>query len=463
MFNKDIYIERRRRLAASVKNGILLFLGNSEVGFNYPSNTYTFRQDSSFLYFFGLDEPDLAAAIDAESGDEIIFGNDVTMDDVIWMGPQPKMSDKAALVGVQKVMAADSLEDYLKKAVKSGRKVHFLPPYRDANKIFLNSVLNIPFSEMKAQASVEFIKGVVALREIKQDVEIAEMEDASNIGYTMHYTAMKMLRAGMIEQELVGVMEGISHSQGPMTSFPIILSQNGETLHNHTHHQVLTNGRLLVIDAGAENRNHYASDFTRTLPVSGKFTQQQHDIYTIVSQANNLAIGMVKPGISYREVHKAATRLMAQGLKNIGLMKGDVDEAVEQGAVALFMPHGLGHQLGLDVHDMEDLGENYVGYDDKYVRSTQFGLASLRMGKELKKGHVITVEPGCYFIPALIEKWRGEGINKDFINYTALESYYKFGGIRLEDNVLLTEKSCRLLGSGRLPITTEEVEKEMGE
>lgn len=248
-----------------------------------------------------------------------------------------------------------------------------------------------------------------------------------------------------------------------MASFPIILSQNGETLHNHTHHQVLTNGRLLVIDAGAENRNHYASDFTRTLPVSGKFTQQQQDIYTIVSQANNLAIGLVKPGITYREVHKAALRLMAQGLKNIGLMKGDIDDAVEQGAVALFMPHGLGHQIGLDVHDMEDLGENFVGYDDKTVRSSQFGLASLRMGKELRKGHVITVEPGCYFIPALIDKWRNEGINKDFINFKALESYYSFGGIRLEDNVLVTDKSCRLLGSGRLPVTAEEVEKAMGE
>ncbi len=463
MFKKEVYINRRRELANSVKSGLLLFLGNSEVGFNYPSNTYTFRQDSSFLYFFGLDEPDLAAVIDAESGEEIIFGNDVTMDDVIWMGPQPKMSDKAALAGVTKVMAADSLEGYLKRAVKSGRKVHFLPPYRDANKIFLNSVLGVPFAEMRAQASVEFIKGVVALREIKQDVEIAEMEDASNIGYTMHYTAMKMLREGMIEQELVGVMEGIAHSQGPMASFPIILSQNGETLHNHTHHQVLTSGRLLVIDAGAENRNHYASDFTRTLPVSGKFTQQQQDIYTIVSQANNLAIGLVKPGIAYREVHKAALRLMAQGLKNIGLMKGDVDEALEQGAVALFMPHGLGHQIGLDVHDMEDLGENFVGYDDKTVRSSQFGLASLRMGKELRKGHVITVEPGCYFIPALIDKWRNEGINKDFINFKALESYYSFGGIRLEDNVLVTERSCRLLGSGRLPVTVEEVEKAMGE
>jgi Xaa-Pro aminopeptidase len=461
MFEKNVYIRRREALMKSMKSGILLLLGNSEVGCNYPSNTYPFRQDSSFLYFFGLDEPDLAAVIDLESGDEIIFGNDVSMDDIIWMGPQPKMSDKALLAGVNKVMTYDSLQNYLLNAAKSGRRIHYLPPYRDANKIYLNSVLGIPFSELKSKASVEFIKAVVALREIKKKEEIREMEEASNIGYTMHYTAMKMLKAGMVEQELVGVMEGIAHSQGPMTSFPTILSQNGETLHNHTHHQVLTNGRLLVIDAGAENKLHYASDFTRTLPVSGKFTQQQRDIYTIVSQANSLAISLVRPGITYMEVHKAAIRLIAQGLKNLGLMKGDIDEAVTQGAVALFMPHGLGHQLGLDVHDMEDLGEDYVGYDDNIQRSKQFGLASLRMGKELRPGHIITVEPGCYFIPALIDKWRDEGMFGEFINYDALQPYYKFGGIRLEDNVLVTDKSCRLLGSSRLPITPEEVEKSM--
>jgi len=461
MFEKEVYVNRRKALAKSVKSGVMLFLGNSEVGFNYPSNTYTFRQDSSFLYFFGLDEPDLAAVIDVDNGEEIIFGNDVTMDDIIWMGPQPKMIDKAALAGVSKVSPFSQLEQFLKKTKNTGRVIHFLPPYRDSNKILLNAFLGIPFNELKNKASIEFVKGVVALREIKEAVEIVEMEDASNIGYTMHYTAMKMLKPGMVEQELVGVMEGIENSQGPMTSFPIILSQNGETLHNHTHHQILTNGRLLVIDAGAENKAHYASDFTRTLPVSGKFTQQQKDIYTIVSQANYLSVGLVRPGVSYSEIHKAAVRLMAQGLKNIGLMKGDVDEAVAAGAVALFMPHGLGHQLGLDVHDMEDLGEDYVGYDDKYKRSGQFGLASLRMGKELRPGHVITVEPGCYFIPALIEKWSSEGLNKDFINYDALKKYYTFGGIRLEDNVLVTAKACRLLGAKRLPITVDDVEKEM--
>ncbi|MEN6619282.1 MAG: aminopeptidase P family protein [Rikenellaceae bacterium] len=461
MFKKEVYIKRRQNLQSRVKSGVLLFLGNSEVGFNYPSNTYRFRQDSSFLYFFGLDEPDLAAIIDVESGEEIIFGNDVSLDDIIWMGPQPAIKDKAEKVGVAKTLPFTDLEKYIGKAVKSGRQVHYLPPYRDSNKMLLNSMLEISFDKLKEMASVEFIKSVIALREIKESCEIEEMDIAANIGYAMHYTAMKMAKTGMVEQELVGIMEGISISSGTMPSFPIILSQNGETLHNHSHHQLLTDGRLLVIDAGAENNAHYASDFTRTLPAGGKFTARQKDIYTIVATANNLALSMIKPGISYTSVHLAAVRILAQGLKNIGLMKGDVDEAVAAGAVALFMPHGLGHQLGLDVHDMEDLGENYVGYDNVYKRSLQFGLSSLRMGKLLKPGHIITDEPGCYFIPALIDKWKKEGINKEFINFDKLEDYYTFGGIRLEDNVLVTETSCRLLGSKRLPITVEDVEREM--
>lgn len=461
MFEKEVYIKRRRNLMSSVKSGILLFLGNSEVGFNYVSNTYRYRQDSSFLYFFGLDEPDLAAIIDVESGEEIIFGNDVSLDDIIWMGPQPAMTVKAEKVGITKVLPFSELEKYLKNATKAKRAVHYLLPYRDSNKILLNRLLGVDFCELGERASVGFIKGVVALREIKEWCEIEEMDNAANIGYTMHYTAMKMARAGMVEQELVGIMEGISISNGTMPSFPIILSQNGETLHNHTHHQILTDGRLLVIDAGAENNAHYASDFTRTLPSGGKFTDRQKDIYTIVATANNLAFSMIKPGLSYKTVHLAAVRILAQGLKNIGLMKGDIDEAVAAGAPALFMPHGLGHQLGLDVHDMEDLGEIYVGYDNEYKRSSQFGLKSLRMGKLLKPGHVITVEPGCYFIPALIEKWKSEGVNKDFISYEKLKDYYSFGGIRLEDDVLVTEKSCRLLGSQRLPITVEDVEREM--
>ncbi|MDD4057858.1 MAG: aminopeptidase P family protein [Bacteroidales bacterium] len=461
MFSKDVYVKRRKELASKVKSGILLFLGNSEAGTNYIGNTYRFRQDSSFLYFFGLDEPDLAAVIDVESGEEIIFGNDVTIDDIIWMGPQPLMTEKATLVGVDKVKAASDLGSYIANAKNLGRIVHFLPPYRYHNQIKLFSLLGVDFNRQRELASDQLIKGVVSLREIKDSYEIAEMDKAADIGYAMHYTAMRMAKPGMIEQELVGLMEGIAISNGHMPSFPIILSQNGETLHNHTHHQTLTDGRLLVIDAGAETNMHYASDFTRTIPSGGKFTQKQKDIYNIVSAANDLATALVKPGITYTSVHLAAARVLAQGLINLGLMKGNVDDAVAAGAHALFMPHGLGHQMGLDVHDMEDLGENFVGYDEVHKRATQFGLKSLRMGKTLRPGHVITNEPGCYFIPALIEKWKREGINNDFINFSKLEDYYTFGGIRIEDDILVTENGARLLGRNRLPNTPEAVEAEM--
>jgi Xaa-Pro aminopeptidase len=461
MFSKDVYVKRREALKDKISDGIMLFLGNSEVGMNYPSNTYRFRQDSSFLYFFGIDQPDMAAVIDAESGEEIIFGDDVSIDDIIWMGPQPLMSERAEAVGVSRVKEYSVLEEFVKQAVAKGRRVHFLPPYRDDNKIKINKMLNISFGEIAGNVSTELIKAVVSLREIKDEFEVAELDQAANIGYTMHFTAMKMARLGMVEQELVGVMEGIAISQGTMPSFPIILSQNGETLHNHTHHQILEEGRLLVIDAGAETNSHYASDFTRSFPSSGKFSQEQKEIYEIVAAANNMAIDMLKPGITYRDVHLAAARLITQGLMNLGVMKGDVDEAVASGAHALFMPHGLGHQMGLDVHDMEDFGEDYVGYSDDFKRSAQFGLKSLRMGKELKAGHVITVEPGCYFIPALIEKWKSEKINTQFLNFDKLESYYGFGGIRLEDDILITKDGRRFLGSKRLPITVEDVEREM--
>ena len=461
MFSKDVYVNRRSALKSKINKGILLFLGNSDASVNYPGNQYRFRQDSNFNYFFGLTDPDLAAIIDLESGEEIIFGNDVDIDDIIWMGPQPLISEKAQKVGVTKTYPLAHLDEFVGKAASQGRKVHFLPPYRYHNMIQLHRLLGIPFDQMKSSASVEFIKGVVSLRLIKEECEVAEIEKACNIGYKMHYTAMKTMKLGMVEQELVGIMEGISISEGLMPSFPIILSQNGETLHNHSHHQILTEGRLLVIDAGAETNTNYTSDFTRTLPSSGKFTQQQKEIYSIVSAANNLAVDMARPGITYSSVHQAASRVMAQGLVSLGLLKGDVDEIVAAGAHSLFMPHGLGHNMGMDVHDMEDLGENYVGYDDTYKRSTQFGLGSLRMGKMLEKGHVVTVEPGIYFIPALIEQWKREGTNAQFINFGALEQYYTFGGIRLEDDILITDNGSRLLGDKRLPITVEDVEREM--
>lgn len=461
MFSKDIYIKRRQRLIKEVGNGVILLLGNNSAPCNYPDNTYKFRQDSSFLYFFGLNEPGLAAVLDTQNGEEILFGTDVEIDDIIWMGPQPLISEKAASIGVKRSEPFKKLPAYLKKMADKGVKIHFLPPYRSYNKILLNSMLGLPLLDLSKTASEELIKAVVNQRIVKDKYEIAEIDKACNIGYAMHYTAMKIAKLGMVEQEIVGVMEGIAHSQGAMTSFATILSQNGETLHNHRHDQILTEGRLFVMDAGAENNMNYCSDFTRTLPASGKFTEKQKEIYEIVELANNHAQKISRPGITYKEVHLAASKIIVEGLKSVGLLKGDTDEAVAAGVQALFMPHGLGHNMGLDVHDMEDFGENYVGYDAAHKRSKQFGLASLRMGKELVPGHVITDEPGIYFIPALIEKWKKERINSGFINFSKLKDYYTFGGIRLEDDILITEKGCRTLGAKRLPISVKEIEETM--
>ena len=461
MFDKQVYISRRKRLLKQVKEGVILLLGNSEASCNYPDNQYQFRQDSSFLYFFGLDKPDLAAVIDAETGEETVFGNDVDIDDIIWMGPQPLIADQAAEAGVAMTAPFAQLAGCLAEAQKKGRRIHFLPPYRNHNRILLHKLLGIGLDALKEEASVDLIKAVAALRLVKEPCEIEEIEKACNLGYAMHLTAMKMMRLGMVEQELVGVMEGVCKSGGVMTSFPTILSQHGETMHNHAHEGILTKGRLCVIDAGVEIASHYCSDNTRTVPTSGKFTQKQKDIYTIVVTANDYAREAARPGVTYRDVHLGAAKIIVQGLKNLGLVRGDVDEMVAAGVQGLFMPHGLGHNMGLDVHDMEDLGENYVGYDPGQTRVKQLGLGSLRMARKLVPGHVITDEPGIYFIPALIEKWKSEGHNAQYIDFTRLESYYDFGGIRLEDDLLITESGARILGAKRLPIYVDEIESTM--
>jgi len=460
MFNRETYISRRQKLKRHISEGIILLLGNADSPMNYADNTYYFRQDSSFLYFFGLDFQKLAGVIDVESGEEIIFGDDVEIEDIIWMGPQIAIKEKAAEVGITKTQPYKNLQSIIEKAILSGRKIHFLPPYRAENKILLNDLLGISISKLKAYSSLELIKAIVALRSVKEEQEIAEIRKACAVGYQMHVTAMKMAKAGVWEQSIAGTIEGIANAGGGMVSFPVILSQNGETLHNHDHSKTLQNGRLLLVDAGAEIGSRYASDFTRTVPVSGKFTQQQREIYEIVMAANNRGRELTKPGSTYLSVHLAAAEVIASGLKALGLMKGDVKEAVANGAHALFMPHGLGHMLGLDVHDMEDLGQIYVGYDDETRPVNQFGTAYLRMGRKLEPGFVITNEPGIYFIPALIEKWKAEQINTDFINFDRLESYLNFGGIRLEDDILVTQSGSEILGD-RIPITPDEVEEIM--
>jgi Xaa-Pro aminopeptidase len=462
MFNTLTYIQRRNQLCKKLSGGIILLPGNSDVPMNYTDNTYYFRQDSSFLYFFGLDFQNLAGIIDVDSGEEIIFGDDVRIEDIIWMGPQISLKEKAVVSGVSKTEPFKNLFAHIEKAISLGRKIHFLPPYRAENKLLLNELLGISVSKLKSYASVELIKAIVSLRSVKEEQEIEEIRKACKVGRQMHVTAMKMAKAGVWEQTIAGTIEGIANAGGGMVSFPVILSQNGETLHNHDHSKILEDGRLMIVDAGAEVASHYASDFTRVTPVGGKFTQKQREIYEIVLAANNHARDLTKPGSTYLSVHLAAAEVIASGLKEIGLMKGDVKEAVRMGAHALFMPHGLGHMLGLDVHDMEDLGQIYVGYDDETRPVEQFGTAYLRMGRKLQPGFVITNEPGIYFIPELIRKWQAEKINIEFINFDRLESYFNFGGIRLEDDILVTQTGCEIIGD-RIPITPEEVEKVMGE
>ena len=461
MFETSVYKNRRARLKEKVKSGLVLILGNGEAPANYTDNTYKFRQDSSFLYFFGLNQPGFAGVIDIDSGDEYIFGNDVDMDDIIWMGPQPSVKDMAARVGVSKTAPFARLADCMKTAISQGRRIHFLPPYRFRNMLLLEELLGIRPALVKNYASLELIKAVVDLRSVKEPCEIEEITKACNIGYEMHTAAMRNCKPGVKEQYIAGLIEGIAASYGSMVSFPVILSQNGETLHNHDHSQILQEGRMMLTDAGAEEVSHYCSDFTRTVPVGGKFLTRQKEVYNIVLAANNKAIEIAKPGVTYQYVHLEVCKVLAQGLKDLGLMKGDVNEAVAAGAHALFMPHGLGHMMGLDVHDMEDLGQIYVGYDDETRPIDQFGTSSLRMGRRLQEGFVITDEPGCYFIPALIDQWRAQGMHKEFLNYDKIETFNYFLFIRLEDDILIIPGGSRFLGDKRTPITVEEVEEIM--
>ncbi len=460
MFDKNVYIERRKLLKKQIKSGVIFILGNVESPMNYPANTYPFRQDSNFLYFFGLDKPGFAGIIDVEEDNDYIYGEDFTIDDIIWMGPQPTVKKLAQGVGVTLTGTSAELAEKLKDVISKGRKVHYLPPYRAENTLQLEKLLGIATADIKNNASVELIKAIVAQRSFKSDAEVKEIEKALDISHEMYTIAMEMAKPGVYEREIVGKIEGIVGSYGNYISFPIILSINGETLHNHFHGNQLKENKLLVIDSGAESPEHYASDITRTLPVGGTFTPEQKDIYQIVLNAQLAAINAIKPGIPYKDIHLVTAAVIANGLKGIGLMRGDVETAVKEGAHALFFPHGLGHMMGLDVHDMEDLGEDYVGYDETVQRSDQFGLAYLRLAKELKPGFVLTVEPGIYFIPALIDLWKTENKFNDFIDYSKVEEFKGFGGIRIEDNVLVTKNGHRVLGKP-IPKTIEEIEKRM--
>jgi Xaa-Pro aminopeptidase len=460
MFAKEVYWQRRKMLRENLGGGLVLFSGNEESSMNYRANTYHFRQDSSFLYFFGINKPGFYGVIDVDNDQDTLFGDDFAIDDIIWMGEQPAVRDLAAEVGLENSASLKDLATILNEAVKSGRKIHILPTYRGDHDIKLAQLMGIRSEELSKFVSPDLIAAVVKLRSIKDQYEISEIEKAVEVAGIMHTTAMKMAFPGNYERELAGAIEGIALSHGGPVSFPVILSMDGQTLHNHYHGNELTEGRMVVCDAGAETSMCYASDITRTFPVGGKFSTQQKDIYNTVLKANTETIKASLPGRTYREVHLMAAKIIAGGLKELGIMKGDLDEAVRAGAHALFFPHGLGHMLGLDVHDMEGLGENHVGYNESLKRSDQFGLAYLRLGRELEPGFVVTNEPGCYFIPALIDQWKGENKHAEFINYDEVEKFRGFGGVRIEDDVLITDTGSRVLGTP-IPKTVDEVERTM--
>ncbi|MCK5857679.1 MAG: aminopeptidase P family protein, partial [Bacteroidales bacterium] len=447
-----------QKLAKDVSNGILLFIGNSESPMNYTDNTYRYRQDSSFLYFFGLNHPDLAAIIDVESGEETIYGDDYTIDHIVWMGNQATIKERADTCGIQKTATTKNLMNDLQKAVAQDRTIHFLPLYRGESKIKLFEYLGIIPSQVQEKSSLEFTKAVISQRNYKSSDEIIEIEKACNTTVDMHLAAMRYTRPGMTEAQIAAEVEKIALAADGCVSFPVIATINGQTLHNHYHGNTIKDGQMFLLDAGAETPSGYAGDMSSTFPVGKSFTTRQKEIYQVALNSHEKAISMLKPGTSFKEVYVESAREIMRGMKALGFVKGDIDEAVNAGAHAMFFPCGLGHMMGMDVHDMEDLGEQYVGYDNE-EKSTQFGAKSLRLGRKLEAGFVLTIEPGIYFIPQLIDLWKSEKRFKEFLNYKKIEEYKDFGGLRNEEDFLITEDGYQLLGKP-LPKTIKDVENE---
>ena len=462
MFSKEIYVSRRNTLREKIGSGLILLFGNNDSPNNYPGNPYRFRQDSCFLYFFGQRREGLVGAIDVDNNKEYLFGDDIDIDDIIWFGYVPSVKELASEVGVANSAPMSELKTLVDKAKAQGQEIHFVPQCRYDLMIQLSDLMGFHPLQTKEKASVKLIKAIVEMRAIKKPEEIVELKKAADIGYLMHTTAMKECRPGVTEKYVAGIIEGIAMSYGDRYSFQSILSMHGEIQHGFPSHTPMEAGRLMLCDAGAESKENYCSDNTRVTPISGKFTQRQREIYQAVEAAHDWVIANARPNVKWLDMHLGACRVLTDHLKQIGLMKGDTEEAVRQGAHALFMPHGLGHHMGMDVHDMEGLGQNYVGFDDEVQPSTQFGLNCLRCGRRLQPGFVMTDEPGCYFIPHLIDLWRSQGMHKDFINYDLVEQYKDFGGVRLEDDIFITHDGCEIIGDKVIPYHIDEVEAFIG-
>lgn len=461
LFSKSTYVERRNELKKLVGSGLIVLFGNNDSPANYPSNTYKFRQDSSFLYYFGLHRNGLVGVIDVDNDREYLVGDEIDIEDIVWYGSVTSVAEMAEMTGVARTAAMRELPAIVESAKAQGEEVHFLPPYRFDNQIQIKDLLGIHPSQQKAAASLKLIAAVVKMRTTKTEEEIAELERAAEIGYEMHTTAMRLCRPGVTEQYIGGMVDGIANAYGCMVSFQTIATQHGEVMHGNPSTAKLEAGRLMLVDAGAETNENYCSDNTRTTPVSGVFTQKQKDIYNIVVECHDHVLEVAKPGVKWWDVHFAVCRIITERLQQLGLMKGDVEESLKAGAHAMFLPHGLGHSMGMDVHDMEGLGQVYVGFDNEVRPSTQFGTNALRFGRRLQKGFVVTDEPGIYFIPALIDDWKKNGTNAQFLNFDKIDEYRDFGGIRIEDDVLITDEGCRFIGSKRIPYHVEDVEEFM--
>lgn len=464
MFSKDTYISRRAQLKQLVKDGIIIFFGNNEAPANYPANAYSpFRQDSSFLYYFGQHRDGLVGIIDVDNDKETLIGDDIDIEDIVWFGAVDSVSALAAQAGVANSAPMKELKSICAEALKQKRRIHFLPPYRHDTKIQIMDLLGIHPGQQKEAASLCLIQAVVTMRSVKEPQEIEAIERACSVAYRMHTTAMKLVKPGTTERYIAGQIDGIARSLAQGNSFATIFSQHGEIMHGNPSGAKLQDGRLVLCDAGCE-LDDYCSDNTRTMPVNGKFTQRQLEIYSIVEACHDYVLEVAKPGVKYADVHFAVCRMMTDRLKELGLMKGDTEEAVRAGAHAMFLPHGLGHMMGMDVHDMEGLGQVYVGFDEETrPNMEQFGTNCLRMGRRLEEGFVVTDEPGIYFIPALIDDWRQSGHCAEFLNFDLLEQYKDFGGIRIEDDVLITKDGCRFLGKERIPYHPEDVEAFMAD
>ena len=465
MFDKATYVNRRAKLKELVKSGIIILFGNNESPCNFPANGYyPFRQDSSFLYYFGLNRDGLVGVIDIDNDIETLVGNDIDIEDIVWYGSVDSMHDMAESVGVKNTAPMKSLKTICNDAMRQKRRIHFLPPYRHDIKIQIFDLLGVHPVQQKEAASMDLIKAIVKMRSTKEAQEIEELERASVIGYKMHTTAMRITKPGLTEKFVAGQVDGTANSYGAMVSFPTIFSQHGEIMHGSPSMAELESGRLVLCDCGGETINNYCSDHTRTFPVNGKFTQRQLEIYSIVEACHDHALDIAKPGVKYMDVHFAVCRLMTERLKELGLMKGDTDEAVAAGAHAMFLPHGLGHMMGMDVHDMENFDQINVGFDEETrPRLDQFGTNCLRMGRRLEEGFVVTDEPGIYFIPALIDDWKASGHCAEFLNFDKIETYKDFGGIRIEDDILITKDGCRFLGEHRIPYHPKDVEEFMAQ